>query len=95
MAGWEWMYSFLKRHPRLAIRKEELTHKQRALGMNKSKAGAYFKIWERKLTEVVFLNKLTNSAAPEPEGSSPHSQEPANDPYPDPGESTLPSNPSP
>jgi hypothetical protein len=24
--------------------------------------------------------------APEPEGSSPHSQEPANDPYPEPGE---------
>jgi hypothetical protein len=30
----------------------------------------------------------TNSVAPEPEGSSPHSQEPANDPYPEPGEST-------
>jgi hypothetical protein len=26
--------------------------------------------------------------APEPEGSSPHSQQPANDPYPEPGEST-------
>jgi hypothetical protein len=30
----------------------------------------------------------TNSLAPEPEGSSPHSQQPANDPYPEPGEST-------
>jgi hypothetical protein len=26
--------------------------------------------------------------APEPEGSSPHSQQPANGPYPEPGEST-------
>jgi hypothetical protein len=23
MAGWEWMYSFLKRHPRITVRKEE------------------------------------------------------------------------
>jgi hypothetical protein len=29
-----------------------------------------------------------NSVAPEPEGSSPHSQQPANCPYPEPGEST-------
>jgi hypothetical protein len=27
---------------------------------------------------------------PEPEGSSPHSQQPAKDPYPEPGESTPP-----
>jgi hypothetical protein len=33
----------------------------------------------------------TNSVAPEPEGLPPHSQQPANDPYPEPGES----NPSP
>jgi hypothetical protein len=31
---------------------------------------------------------LTNYVAPEPEGSSPHSQQPANGPYPEPGEST-------
>jgi hypothetical protein len=30
---------------------------------------------------------ITNSVAPEPKGSSPHSQQPANDPYPEPGES--------
>jgi hypothetical protein len=35
--------------------------------------------------------ELTNSVAPEPEGSSPHSQQPANGPYPEPGESTPPS----
>jgi hypothetical protein len=31
---------------------------------------------------------LTNSVAPEPEGSSPHSQQPAKGLYPEPGEST-------
>jgi hypothetical protein len=31
---------------------------------------------------------LTNSVAPDPEGSSLHSQQPANGPYPEPGEST-------
>jgi hypothetical protein len=31
---------------------------------------------------------LTKSVAPEPESSSPHSQQPANSPYPEPGEST-------
>jgi hypothetical protein len=31
---------------------------------------------------------ITNSLAPEPKGSSPHSQEPANRPYPEPGAST-------
>jgi hypothetical protein len=33
---------------------------------------------------------LTNTVTPEPEGSSPHSQQPASDPHPEPGESTPP-----
>jgi hypothetical protein len=33
---------------------------------------------------------LTHSVGPTPEGSSPHSQQPANGPYPEPGESTPP-----
>jgi hypothetical protein len=33
-------------------------------------------------------NSLTHSVVLEPEGSSPHSQQPANGPYPEPGEST-------
>jgi hypothetical protein len=33
-------------------------------------------------------DKLTNPVAPEPEGSSPHSQQPANGPYSEPGQST-------
>jgi hypothetical protein len=36
----------------------------------------------------VFFKYLTNSVAPDPEGSSPHSQQPANGPYSEPGEST-------
>jgi hypothetical protein len=34
------------------------------------------------------IQKLTNSVAPEPEGSSPHSQQPPNGPHHEPGEST-------
>jgi hypothetical protein len=37
-----------------------------------------------------FVTELTNSVAPEPEGSSPWLQEPATGPYPKPTESTLP-----
>jgi hypothetical protein len=34
------------------------------------------------------VQKENNSVAPEPEGSSPHSQQPASDPHPEPREST-------
>jgi hypothetical protein len=37
---------------------------------------------------LVLENMTLNCVAPEPEGSSPCSQKPANDPYPEPGEST-------
>jgi hypothetical protein len=37
----------------------------------------------------VSYSQLTNSVTPETEGSSPHSQQPANDPCPEPGESTT------
>jgi hypothetical protein len=39
-------------------------------------------------------NVTTNSVEPEPEGSSPHSQQPANGPCPEPGESTPPPPPT-
>jgi hypothetical protein len=35
------------------------------------------------------MEQITNSVAPEPEGSSPHSQQPANGPYPELAESSL------
>jgi hypothetical protein len=37
---------------------------------------------------MVTIITITNSVAPEPEGSSLHSQEPTNSPYPEPGKST-------
>jgi hypothetical protein len=47
-------------------------------------------------TRDFFAKQLSKSVAPEPEGSSPHSQQPANDSYPEPGECTQhPSNQSP
>jgi hypothetical protein len=46
--------------------------------------------YARKGVEYYSVTELqTNSVEPEPEGSSPHSQQPANDPAPEPGESTL------
>jgi hypothetical protein len=42
-----------------------------------------------KAVQWRITNYLTNSVAPETEGSSPHSQQPASGPYPEPTESTL------
>jgi hypothetical protein len=42
-----------------------------------------------KIKRQVKHVELTNSMAPEPQGSTPHSQEPANDSYPESGESTA------
>jgi hypothetical protein len=51
------MYSFLKRHPRVTVRKEENLPVNRALGMSRSKVGAFFEILGRKLVELLLLNK--------------------------------------
>jgi hypothetical protein len=56
MAGPEWMYSFLERHPRLTIRKEENSSTNRASGMSRSKVRTFSEILERKMTELVLLN---------------------------------------
>jgi hypothetical protein len=45
-------------------------------------------IWMQELVD--YLRELTKTVAPESEGSSPHSQQPANGPYPEPDECTLP-----
>jgi hypothetical protein len=42
----------------------------------------------KQIIATLLKMKVTDSVAPEPEGSSPHSQQPANGPYPEPGEST-------
>jgi hypothetical protein len=38
--------------------------------------------------DFLYVFRMINSVAPEPEGSSPHSQQPAKGPYPEPGEPT-------
>jgi hypothetical protein len=57
VAGWEWMYSFLKPHPRITVRKEENLYRNRPLRMSRSKVGTFFEILERKMIELVLLNK--------------------------------------
>jgi hypothetical protein len=42
------------------------------------------KLLSYNLWNSSFFNQLTNSVAPEPEGSWPHSQQPTKDPYPAP-----------
>jgi hypothetical protein len=52
-----------------------------------------YSIWSDILRGWLYViyeenQKVANSVTPEPEGSSPHSQQSANGPYPEPGEST-------
>jgi hypothetical protein len=49
------------------------------------------KVTEKRFNQlpICFLINVTNSVAPEPEGLSPYSQEPATDPYPEPTGSNL------
>jgi hypothetical protein len=47
------------------------------------------------IQHALCIAQLSNSVAPKPEGSSPHSQQPATGPYPQPNESTPPSRQSP
>jgi hypothetical protein len=57
---------------------------------------SHFVGWQTEsMRDILTPSYLTNSAAPEPEGSSPCSQQPASDPYPEPGESTPPLPPQP
>jgi hypothetical protein len=55
----------------------------KSTGYEKSNA-VYFSII---FSHRIEITKLTNSVAQEPEGSSPHSQQPATCPYPEPVES--------
>lgn len=51
MAGYVWLNSFLRRNPKLAIRKSEGVSKNRALGMNKKVVYEYFDLLEKTLIE--------------------------------------------
>jgi hypothetical protein len=57
VAGWEWIYQFLKRHPRITVRKAENLSINRALGMSRSEVGAFFEILERNMIELVLPDK--------------------------------------
>lgn len=54
-AGWEWFQGFLKRDPRLSVRKPEQTSKARAMGFNKPVVTHFF----RMLGEVLDKYKFT------------------------------------
>ncbi|KAJ8897515.1 hypothetical protein PR048_002862 [Dryococelus australis] len=53
----DWLWSFLKSHPDLSIRKEENLSINRALSMNKSEVGLFFDFLEDKMAELNLTNK--------------------------------------
>ena len=55
MAGWDWLQGFLKRHPKISIRKPEATSAARARGFNKVSVSKFFTL----LTEVMEAHKFT------------------------------------
>lgn len=60
MAGFDWLQSFLRRNPKLSIRKSEGISKNRALGMNKSVVKEYFDLLEKTMIENDLVNKPGN-----------------------------------
>jgi len=57
LAGVDWLYGFMKRHPDLSLRQPEATSAARASGFNQVAVGKFFAL----LTEVMDKNKLTAS----------------------------------
>lgn len=55
-AGYEWLYSFLSRHPNVSVRKSESLSLARSLCMNREKVNEYFKL----LGEIFEQNGLFN-----------------------------------
>ena len=46
MAGWDWNYAFMRRHPKLSLRSPEATSAARAQGFNKIAVNAFYDILE-------------------------------------------------
>ncbi|KAJ8897490.1 hypothetical protein PR048_002837 [Dryococelus australis] len=57
LADWGRLWSYLKRHTDLSIRKEENLSINRALSMNKSEVGLFFDLLEDKMSELNLTNK--------------------------------------
>lgn len=61
MAGRDWLYGFLKRHPELAIRKPESTSAARAAGFNKVVVADFYKLLGKLYDEHKFAgNRIYN-----------------------------------
>lgn len=56
-AGYEWLYSFLSRHPDISIRKSESLSLARSLSMNKQKVSEYFKLLDNIFEQNGLFNK--------------------------------------
>ena len=57
LAGWDWLWGFLKRHPGLSIRKEENLSLARALGMKREVVHRYFDLLERFMGDLNLMNR--------------------------------------
>jgi hypothetical protein len=49
MAGEDWLYGFLKRHPQLTLRQPEATNLSRAVGFHKEQVGHFFRVYTELL----------------------------------------------
>lgn len=50
-AGWDWLYSFLERHPQLSLREPEATSLNRIKGFNKTEVKLFFENLGKVLEE--------------------------------------------
>jgi hypothetical protein len=91
--GWKWLWPNLRYYPGICL--EGWRKTMRILSQNSQSPGWDLnlgppKYEARGLTTITTFSDLTNSVAQEPEGSSPHSQQPATGPCPEPVESNPP-----
>lgn len=59
-AGYDWLHSFLRRHPDISVRKAEGISINRATGMNRETVKHYFELLEKVLTDNKLYDKPSN-----------------------------------